>query len=437
METLTFQANASHVGATEQLVNGKSVVDQTNESISTEQENYAQNFHQNNKNMEELTTTPLEQGMVNAPTPPTAEGGICQQSSAEDPAQPKTSKSKKEKGHKDIKPSYTDDQRKKLETVTKVCEAEIKRVLNDSRYNAVSYNGGENALIDLRAAHKSGVDFYTPIVNRTHGNDMKKTGESLLAYGSQHPLLVITTKMAEEAGLSFVSFGESKALSSSGLVVIDGNGRIKYLLGMDVDSWPPVFAVFPTKEANGFYNLLKGFETINTQVSVWKTQDMVQKRLLEEGDNAHEGWRMVNDLVKKGYNYQAACQLATLNTDRINKRQVNGGKAKDIFTHHKSAKRIYDALVKKFEEGEDKTLKTKAFTQEVSNLWGKLQKKSGDDSATASFVEFINGLPDTKVNDIKNAKNDKTMGTTKDAVRQKILDEEFIKFVGSKGLTID
>ena len=88
MNSKNVQTKASHVGATEQLVKGKSVVDQTNTIISPEQENDAQNYNQNKKNMNELTTPLLEQGKVNAPTPPTAEGGNSQQSSAEDPAQP-------------------------------------------------------------------------------------------------------------------------------------------------------------------------------------------------------------------------------------------------------------------------------------------------------------------------------------------------------------
>ena len=87
------------------------------------------------------------------------------------------------------------------------------------------------------------------------------------------------------------------------------------------------------------------------------------------------------------------------------KRDVTEGDAKSIFSHFKSAKTIHEALVTKFGEGDDKTLKTKEFTKEVSFLWNKLQRKSGDDTATKMFLKFIDGLKDTKVKEIKEAKN--------------------------------
>jgi hypothetical protein len=135
---------------------------------------------------------------------------------------------------------------------------------------------------------------------------------------------------------------------------------------------------------------------------MWKTQDMVQKRQLEDGETAHEGWSFINELVnKKGYMYQAACQAATLATDRIKKSAVTDGDAKTIFAHYSSARIIHDELIAKFGEGDDKTIKTKEFTKEISILWGKLQRKEGDEIATEQFVKFIRELKDSKVNDIK------------------------------------
>ncbi len=367
---------------------------------------------------------PIEQG--SDAQLPTAEGEVGQRK-----------KTKKEAEEKDFKPTYSNEKKKELEVVTKVCEEEINRVQADPTYAAVSFGNGENAVIDLRTAFKKGVNFCTPLVNRKHGKDQVNTGESLLSYGPQHPMIVITSKMADAAGMEYTTFDGKKETSDNALVFNDGNGRIAYLLGVEPEKWPAVYAVFPSKDACGYFNIPKAMEVINTQVSVWKTQDMVQKRLLEEGNKAHEGWSLINDLVKKGYMYQAACQLVTLGTDRIVKRDVTGGQADIIFSHYDSAVKVYEALKARIGEGDDKTLKTKAFTKEVSVLWGKLQKKGGDDTATTNFVEFIGKLDKTKVEKIKAAKADKSKGTTKDGERIKILDEEFYKFVGAKNLTID
>ena len=161
-----------------------------------------------------------------------------------------------------------------------------------------------------------------------------------------------------------------------------------------------------------------------------KTQDMVQKRLLDEGDEAHEGWLFINQLVKKGYKYQAACQTATLGNDRIQKKLVNTGDSDCIFAHFESAKTIHSALVEKFGEGDDKVLKTKEFTKEVSILWGQLQRMSGDEVATKAFIEFIETITDDKVLEIVNAKNIRTETSrkSKDEIRKEVLDTLFYEY---------
>ena len=261
-----------------------------------------------------------------------------------------------------------------------------------------------------------------------------------MSYGSQHLLLVVTVKIAVVAGLVPEQFGnapdKSKPVSEYGFVLLDGNGRVNYLMGIPVDEWPEVYAVFPTKDAAGFYDLNRIFDVINTQVCVWKTQDMVQKRLLMDAGNAHPGWIMIQELVKKKYKYQAACQLATLETDRIKNTTVTTGDANDVFSHYDSAKKIFNILNIKFGEDTD-TLKTKEFTKEISALWKKLQKKHGDDFATEHFLDFLsNGLAEDKIKEIKEAKSVKG-GISKDEKRKTILNNEFSIFIGSKNLNLD
>ena len=337
---------------------------------------------------------------------------------------------KKTKAAPDYSLNYSDEQKKELERVTKVVGAEIERVRIDPRFHAIAFD--DNALINLKGAAMDGVGFKTPEVNRKHGKDEASTGESLMKYGPQHPLLVITDKMAEALGLKVIRFSNDDptkpVFAGYTLIFLDGNGRMNHLLGLNPKDWPNVYAIFPTKNSAGYYDIPKSYEVINTQVTVWKPGDWVTKRILEEGVKAHKGWTSINQLRQKGYNYQAACEAITLGTDRIIKTDVISGDANRIFLHYDSAVKIHNALVKKFSEGDDNTLKTKAFPAKISELWQGLQAKKGDAPATEYMVEFINQFPQDKVKAIQDAKGHKCkdgVRVTKDAVRIGILETEF------------
>ena len=101
---------------------------------------------------------------------------------------------KKTKPAPDYSLNYSDEQKKELERVTRVGDAEIKRVREDPRFPTIPF--GDNTMINLKGAALNGVSFKTPEVNRKHGKDEASTGESLMKYGPQHPLIVITDKMA-------------------------------------------------------------------------------------------------------------------------------------------------------------------------------------------------------------------------------------------------
>ena len=335
--------------------------------------------------------------------------------------------------------SYDDKTRKRLAKITKICEEEIQRVISDPRYAAVPYAKGENCIIDLKEAYSNNVRFATPKVNRKHGSDEKKTGNSILTYGCQHVLLVITQKMAKVCGLESTWFNndnEKGKINDDALVFLDGNGRIDFLLSKGTEEWPNISAVFPSKDnIDGLFNLPVIMSEINTQVAVWKTENLVQKRILEEGEETAEGWRFIQGLLNKGYKYQAACQSATLAQDRIKKDAVSKGDATEIFDYFKFAKQLHEALVKRFKETESSPLKTKEFTKEISFLWGKLRDKKGDQEATDLFIEFIAGIAESTVEAINNAVSKKGE-LNKDQKRKKYLDEAFYKFVDSKGIEI-
>lgn len=336
---------------------------------------------------------------------------------------------KKTKPAPDYSLNYSDEQKKELERVTRVGDAEIKRVREDPRFPTIPF--GDNTMINLKGAALNGVSFKTPEVNRKHGKDEASTGESLMKYGPQHPLIVITDKMAEALSLKVIRFSNDDptkpVFAGYTLIFLDGNGRMNHLLGLNPKDWPNVYAIFPTKNSAGYYDILKSYEVINTQVTVWKPGDWVTKRILEEGDKAHKGWTSINQLRQKGYNYQAACEAITLGTDRIIKTDIISGDANRIFLHYDSAVKIHNALVKKFSEGDDNTLKTKAFPAKVSELWLPLSSKSGDEKATEYMIAFIDQFPQEQVKKIMEAKGSKKDGVrvTKDAIRIGILETEF------------
>ena len=111
---------------------------------------------------------------------------------------------KKTKAASDFSLNYSDEQKKELERVTKVVDAGIERVCEDSRFHAIRF--GDNAIINLKEAAMDDVSFKTPEVNRKHGKDEASTGESLMKYGPQHPFIVITEQMAEAVGIKVTRF---------------------------------------------------------------------------------------------------------------------------------------------------------------------------------------------------------------------------------------
>lgn len=324
---------------------------------------------------------------------------------------------------KRLTPNYSVEEEEVLKQQTAVVKAEIQRVINDPRYNATPFNGGKNCIINLKEAAARGIKLVFPKINRIHGKDKIKTGESIEKYGAQCVLIVITGPIAEAVGIE----PQKGNVDIITIVVIDGNGRLAYLLERPISEWSDVFAIFPSPDANGLYNIAKVYEEVNTNIKTWGTQDFMQKRLLEEGTSCHKGWRLVNELTRKGYLYQAACEAATLNTDRIKKSDILSANGEDVFANLDCAVKIHESLVKKFGEGEDKILKTKHIPMLVSKLWRDLQRESGNAIATDKFVAFIEQLPDDIVTSMKEAKAYKVDNgkVSKDEHRKAIFENAF------------
>lgn len=323
-----------------------------------------------------------------------------------------------------------------LKEFTEFCEFEMLGVKEQYPNCVSTFPNGDVASLNLKGLKDAGVEFYGLGVNRTHGADEQKTGRSILENGAQQSLIVITVSMAEKAGIKVERFAndpnKDKPVNSYGIVIVDGHGRVDFLQA--VQEWPLIMGHFPMKDKDGYYNFAKAFTEININVSKWKTQDMVAKRQIEDGDNAHEGWVMINDLVSKGYKYQAACQLATLKPDRLTARQVANGDESEFFVNIEYGKRIHKALKDRFGEGDDKTIKTKEFTKEIVLSIQKLTNRKGVEWATEIMEKFINTLPDREVADIKAAKS--TKAQRKDEKRKQILDKAFSFFLGQQNIKL-
>lgn len=340
---------------------------------------------------------------------------------------------------KRLKPNYSIEEQEQLKKQTAVVEAEIQRVINDPRYHATPVNDGENAIINLTQAKTDGINLLTPTINRIHGKDQDKTGESIEKYGPQEVLLVVTRRMAEAAGLEVSRFqndNTNSLVTDDDLVTINGNGRGNHLSGLPLGQWPKVLAIFPSKDANGFHNISKVFEEVNTNIKPWATQDFMQKRMLEDRESAHPGWKYINQLLQKGYLYQAACVAATFGSDRIKKGQIiSGDNSNEIFKYFEFAKLVHEALVAKFGEGDDKVLKTKVFPMHVASLWQDLRDECGTQDATSKMVDFINQLSASVVEDIKKTKTMRKDGVKvqdRDEKRKELLNTEFNKFMDSE-----
>lgn len=331
---------------------------------------------------------------------------------------------------KNFMPDYSDERKVQLTAETNVCKNELQRVLSDSRYAAMSIENGKNLIVNLKTAHQKGINFGTPVVNRTHGRDLDKTGKSIMMYGAQHPALIITYKMAKAAGIAVTSFtDDGEKVPEDALIILDANGRVRFLLSFPVSEWPDYFyGIFPCPGKSGLYDLKKVLSEINIQVSVWKTQDHVSKRLLEEDKNCPEGFRLIDELVKKGYHYQAACQLVTLRKDRILKSTINKADCTEIFKFIEPAKKILTTLIEKFGEETKTPLKTKEFTKELSRLWEGRKDEVGTEKATEEFVDFISKLDQETVVHIKDAKADKAQRQSKDDVRLSIIDKQYKQY---------
>lgn len=323
-----------------------------------------------------------------------------------------------------------------LKAFTDFCEYEMLRVKEQYPNCVSTFPNGDVASLNLKGLKDAGVEFYGLGVNRTHGADEQKTGRSILENGAQHSLIVITVPMADKAGIKVERFAndpnKDKPIASDGIVVVDCHGRIDFL--QTVQEWPLIMGHFPMKDKDGYYNFAKAFTEININVSKWKTQDMVAKRQIEDGINTHEGWVMINDLVSKGYKYQAACQLATLKPDRLTARQVANGDESEFFINIEYGKRIHKALKDRFGEGDDKTIKTKEFTKEIVLSIQKLTNRKGVEWATDIMEKFINTLPGKDVADIKAAKSTKVQ--RKDEKRKQILDKAFSFFLGQNNIKL-
>ena len=106
-----------------------------------------------------------------------------------------------------------------------------------------------------------------------------------------------------------------------------------------------------------------------------------------------------------------------------------------IYSPINDAVYVSEILINRFGEKEDKVVKTKEFTKEVSFLWQKLQKIGGNSYATENMVEFIKCLQEEKVIEIKRAKKTND-GVSKDVNRTKILNALFKDFTAHKNIQL-
>ncbi len=339
----------------------------------------------------------------------------------------------------DYNPVYTQEQLDLFAKTDLLFEDEVNRLGKELPDYITPFNGGKNMIVDVTKCVQDGkVTIFGCKLNRTHGGDQTKTGASIMTYGAQCPILVVPKAVADAFGMPMVHFSndpdQTSKPSENDLMAIDGHGRLNFLFSIEKEKWPQIFAILPSPDHLGHYNIVKFFSEINLNLAAWKSENYVQKRILEDGVKSHPGWLFIQKLLQSGYKYQAACELATLKTDRVKASEVNSGNAKDIFKYHDVAIKVFETLVKKFGEDSD-TLKTKCFPLEVSRLWNLIVDAKGKDDGQTLMLKFIENISEATSTSILQAKGVKG-GLTKDQHRVNLLDDAFKAFVALEGLNI-
>lgn len=322
---------------------------------------------------------------------------------------------------------------------TQVHMSELSRIISDPKYHAVSFDDGENAIIDITAAMGDGVEFYANGTNRTHGRDEKATGKSLIEDGAQQHLNIIPVRVAHAAGILIRRFDADKKddpISEDGFVVLDGHGRMNFLYSQKEEDRPRLFAHFVAPNMQKQIDSKKAFIKLNENSKAWKGEDYIIPRLLDAEDFRQQVWSDIKALLDKKYNFTAACEWVIFKRGNITRTEMNAVKnqdeAKSYMENMPFAKRIHSACVRTFGEGDDTTLKSKVFPENIISIWDGLLLKNNKEQATGIIENFINSIESGKVSEIISAK--KTKYEAKDVVRKKIMNTLFNKYCEDNGI---
>lgn len=363
-----------------------------------------------------------------------------QLSAVESPAQPIKPQTTSRTGKVKESRVYSEGEKVMLDLVKATFQKEFTALLDNPVLEAVAYSD-HNAIINLTKALANGIDIYMPKVNRQHGKDMYRTGDSICNDGPQALLLVIPVSVALAAGMDVVRFSNDKStaeIEESGFVSINGNGRLEYILSLEPAERPTLYATFVEPNNQGYYDVPQAMGAINEYLSPWKTQDKMTKKIMEMGTNANSYLVTTRQLVNSGFNYQAACQLTTLKPDRITSTALETGNWDDIFVYGSQATRVREALFKAFGE-EDPMFKKKPFTQKICQIFDSLIKSHGGDAEVACsiLIDFISTIEAEHIARIKECR--KTKGVTAanaEIKRVSILNDMFNRYVGKNDIKI-
>jgi hypothetical protein len=324
--------------------------------------------------------------------------------------------------------------RQKVEKITKISKREIKKVMKNCGGYTLKLEGGARHFIDIKKAVKNNVPLLTPSYNRVHGPDQQRTGKSISLYGSQGPLMVITPIMADAAGIEYRHFDGTKCSASdkkTGLVIVDGNGRVDYLLKVPFEYWPKtLIASFPVEDCLGYYDIAKIIQEVNVNTKPWHTADYNLMRAIERGP--HPMFDSIQEARAKGYPYSTACIIYTLR-DNIKKSTILGTKDNDeLAENYKYALIVHEEMVKKFGEGKDGVIKSIKISKLIRDQWNKFVASSDADTATKRICEFIRSISKDVVERMREATPTTTkegLRVTRDEVREKEFSVAFDMFI--------
>lgn len=213
-------------------------------------------------------------------------------------------------------------------------------------------------------------------------------------------------------------------------MVIEGHGRMEYLLGKPIDKWPLLLGVFPVPDKDGEIHIENGFIELNQNDSIWGSMDYLLIRLADP--NSHQGWQFIKDLEDMGLGFTISSIFATTKENTITKRTVLNSKPEEVeelFKYLEDGMKIFNAAKDAFIVAPGSAIKTKVIPNKIFDCWRELQATTSLNASKATdyMVSFLKSIKDDGGAAVINASR-KQGDKDRDTVRKEVFTNYFNEY---------